>query len=152
MEEDWIDAYWILYDCLWAVEGAVTQRLVDLRRNLGSSSFDHIVGEADETLEQLHQTRTSIIISIFRVPGVMTPSASLLEALASTLLAWDEDLDSFLLRQDTLHVSLIDFKGIRSNRLSIAVIEPAYTSSYPKLRESATRAYGILRIGHEIFQ
>lgn len=106
MEEDWIDAYWVLFDTLWAVECAVTQRYVDIRRQTGVFGFNQIGVDTDETLEQLYQTRASLIISIFRVIGPMTPTPALLDSLAITLLDWSEDLDSFLSRQDSLIVSL----------------------------------------------
>ncbi|KAF2261628.1 hypothetical protein CC78DRAFT_343557 [Lojkania enalia] len=102
MEEDWINAYWVLFDCLWAVECAVTQRYVDLHRQTGVISFNQIGADTDETLEQLSHTRTSLIISIFHITGPMTPAPALLDSLAITLLDWDEDLDSFLSRQDSL--------------------------------------------------
>lgn len=105
MEEDWIDAYWVLFDCLWAVECAVTQRYVDLRRQTGVSSPDLIGADTDEILENLYQTRTSLIISIFHITGPMTPLPELLDSLALTLLDWNQDLDSFLTRQDSLLVS-----------------------------------------------
>jgi len=105
MEEDWIYAYWVLYDCLWAVECAVTQRYVDLRRQTGVLGSIQPTIDTDEILEQLWHTRTSLIISIFHVTGPMTPTPALLESLAVTLLDWNEDLDSFLSRQDSLLVS-----------------------------------------------
>ncbi|KAJ4289755.1 hypothetical protein N0V90_011085 [Kalmusia sp. IMI 367209] len=101
MEEDWIDAYWVLQDCLWAVECAVTQRYVDLRRQTGVFGSSHAV-DTDEILEQLWHTRTSLVISIFHVTGPMTPTPALLDSLAITLLDWNDDLDSFLSRQDSL--------------------------------------------------
>ena len=104
MEEDWIDAYWVLYDCLWAVEIAITQRYVDLRRQTGGGS-DQLGVDTDETLEQLSQTRTSLIISIFRATGPMTPMHSLLESLAVTLLDWDDSIDNFLSQQEAINVS-----------------------------------------------
>ncbi|KAF2796433.1 hypothetical protein K505DRAFT_359320 [Melanomma pulvis-pyrius CBS 109.77] len=102
MEEDWIEAYWVLFDTLWAVECAVTQRYVDIRRQTGVFGFNQIGVDTDETLEQLYQTRASLIISIFRITGPMTPTPALLDSLAITLLDWSEDLDSFLSRQDSL--------------------------------------------------
>ena len=106
MEEDWVDAYWVLYDCLWAVESSITQRIVDLRRNSSFVGQNSSSIEQDETFQQLNQARTSLIISIFhRIPGPMTPAPSLLESLAVTLLDWDADLDNFLSRQDSLIVS-----------------------------------------------
>ncbi|KAF2463644.1 uncharacterized protein BDR25DRAFT_319849 [Lindgomyces ingoldianus] len=102
MEEDWIDAYWVLFDCLWAVESALTQRYVDLRRQSGVVGSHQFVIDTDETLEQLYQTRTSLIISIFHVTGPMTPTPHLLDSLSITLLDWNEDFDSFLSRQDSL--------------------------------------------------
>lgn len=105
MEEDWIHAYWVLFDCLWALECAVTQRYVDLRRQTGVFGSNQFAADTDETLEQLWHTRTSLIISIFHVTGPMTPTPALLESLAITLLDWNDDLDSFLSRQDSLLVS-----------------------------------------------
>jgi hypothetical protein len=106
MEEDWINAYWVLYDCLWAVESAVTQRYVDLRRQTGVFGSSNYGVDTDEILEQLYHTRTCFIISVFhQISGPMVPTAALLESLATTLLDWNEDLDSFLSRQDSLVVS-----------------------------------------------
>ena len=105
MEEDWMYAYWVLFDTLWAVECAITQRYVDLSRQTGMLDSIQLGVHTDETLEQLNQTRTSLIISVFRVPGPMTPTPTLLESLAITLLDWSEDLDNFLSRQDSLVVS-----------------------------------------------
>jgi hypothetical protein len=105
MEEDWMYAYWVLFDTLWAVECAITQRYVDLSRQTGMLDSIQLGVHTDETLEQLNQTRTSLIISVFRVPGPMTPTPTLLESLAITLLDWSEDLDNFLCRQDSLVVS-----------------------------------------------
>ncbi|KAF2118890.1 hypothetical protein BDV96DRAFT_643057 [Lophiotrema nucula] len=104
MEEDWIDAYWVLFDGLWAVESAVTQRYVDLCGQSGVfGSNPALVGpDADEILEQLYHTRTSLLLSIFHITGPMTPPQALLESLSVTLLEWSEDLDSFLSRQDSL--------------------------------------------------
>jgi hypothetical protein len=104
MEEDWIDAYWVLFDCLWAVECAVIQRYVDLRRQTGVLGPSQVGPDTDETLEQLYHTRTSLIISIFHVTGPMTPLPALLDSLALTLLDWNDDLESFLSRQDSLLV------------------------------------------------
>lgn len=105
MEEDWMDAYWVLFDTLWAVECAITQRYVDIHRQAGAIGCSQPGIDTDETLEQLSQTRTSLIISIFRVTGPMTPTPALLDSLAITLLDWSEDLDNFLSRQDSLIVS-----------------------------------------------
>ncbi|PSN68422.1 hypothetical protein BS50DRAFT_491972 [Corynespora cassiicola Philippines] len=102
MEEDWIDAYWVLYDLLWAVECAITQRCVDLRRHTGVLGSGQIEVDTDEILEQLYQTRTSLIISMFHITGPMTPAPSLLDSLAVTLLDWNEDIDHFLSRQDSV--------------------------------------------------
>lgn len=107
MEEDWIDAYWVLFDCIWAVECAVTQRYVDLRRQTSVFGSNQIGASADETLELLYQSRTNLIVSIFNVTGPMMPPSSLLDSLAATLLDWNEDLDNFLSRQDSLLVSLL---------------------------------------------
>ena len=106
MEEDWLDAYWVLFDCLWVIECAVTQRYVDLGRQTGVLGSNQIGVDTDEMLEQLWQARTSLIISIFHVEGPMEPTPALLDSLAVTLLEWDEDLDSFLSRQDSLFVSV----------------------------------------------
>ena len=94
-------AYWVLHDCLCAVECAITQRILDLRRQSGVVGSDHISTDTDEILEQLWHTRTSLVISIFHVTGPMVPSQALLDSLAMTLLSWDDDLDSFLSRQDS---------------------------------------------------
>ncbi|ORY17956.1 hypothetical protein BCR34DRAFT_583230 [Clohesyomyces aquaticus] len=102
MEEAWIDAYLILFDCIWAIESALTQRYVDLRRQCDILGSNHYDVDTDETLEQLYHTRTSLIISLFHVKGPMNPPPGLMESLASTLLDWDDDLDSFLSRQDSL--------------------------------------------------
>ncbi|KAF1965866.1 hypothetical protein BU23DRAFT_574517 [Bimuria novae-zelandiae CBS 107.79] len=102
MEEDWMDAYWVLHDCLWAVECAVTQRFVDLHRQTGVLGSNQTSVDTDEILEQLLHTRTSLVISIFHVTGPMQPTLALLDSLAMTLLDWDADLDSFLSRQDSL--------------------------------------------------
>ncbi|KAF2660137.1 hypothetical protein K491DRAFT_688460 [Lophiostoma macrostomum CBS 122681] len=102
MEEDWIYAYWVLFDCLWAVEIALTQRIVDLdHKNEQSSAQDSFL-DTDEMLEQLYHQRSSLILSIFHVPGPMMPDPEMLASLAITLLEWNEDLDSFLSRQDSL--------------------------------------------------
>ncbi|CAI6330036.1 unnamed protein product [Periconia digitata] len=102
MEEDWIDAFWVLYDCLWAVECAVTQRFVDSRREIGALGSRDISADTDEALESIWQTRTSLIISMFHVKGPMTPTPGLLDSLAVVLLEWDDDIDNFLSRQDSL--------------------------------------------------
>ncbi|KAF1997213.1 hypothetical protein P154DRAFT_296300 [Amniculicola lignicola CBS 123094] len=102
MEEDWIDAYWVLFDCLWAVECAITQRYVDMQRQFGVMGSTHFGVDTDEMLEQLQQSRTSLIVSTFHITGPMTPPPSLLDSLALTLLDWNDDLDSFLSRQDSL--------------------------------------------------
>jgi hypothetical protein len=102
MEEDWMYAYWVLHDCLWAVECAVTQRFVDLHRQTGVLNSNQVLLDTDEILEQLWHTRTSLVISIFHVTGPMQPTPALLESLAVTLLDWDEDLENFLSRQDSL--------------------------------------------------
>ena len=102
MEEDWIDAYWVLYDCLWAVECAISQRIVDLRRQADALGSNLISLDTDEILEQLWHTRTSLVISVFHVTGPMVPTQALLDSLAVTLLSWDDDLDTFLSRQDAL--------------------------------------------------
>ncbi|KAH7393020.1 hypothetical protein BKA66DRAFT_457420 [Pyrenochaeta sp. MPI-SDFR-AT-0127] len=101
-DDDWLDAYWVLFDSLWAVECAIIQRYVTIRRQLGVVEFDQVRIGSDEVLEQLDQQRTGLIISIFHITGPMMPSKALLESLATTLLDWNEDLDSFLSRQDSL--------------------------------------------------
>jgi hypothetical protein len=108
-EEDWMDAFWVLFDSLWAVECAVTQRYVDIRRQTGVFGSDQIGVDTDEMLEQLWQARTSLVVSIFHVTGPMTPSPALMDALATTLLDWNTDLDSFLSRQDSAFVSLFTY-------------------------------------------
>ncbi|KAH7118008.1 hypothetical protein B0J11DRAFT_98340 [Dendryphion nanum] len=135
MEEDWVDAYWVLYDCLWAVESAIVQRLVDLIRRFNVVNHARVVIDADETLQHLCQAKTSLIISIFhRIPGPMTPAPALLDSLAITLLEWDEALDSFLSRQDSLiqqtsTVRPIVSRNHRKNVLEIApYLEDATTS------------------------
>ena len=62
--------------------------------------------DTDEMLEQLWQARTSLVVSIFHITGPMTPTPSLMNSLAITLLDWNEDLDSFLSRQDSVFVSM----------------------------------------------
>ncbi|KAF2016584.1 hypothetical protein BU24DRAFT_422957 [Aaosphaeria arxii CBS 175.79] len=104
MEEDWASAYWVLYDCLWAVESAVTQRFVDIARSTVSFDENQLAIDTDEILENLYQTRTSFIISVFhQVSGPMLPTPELLDSLAITLLDWSADLNIFLTRQDSLH-------------------------------------------------
>jgi hypothetical protein len=132
MEEDWIDAYWVLFDCLWAVECAVTQRYVDLRRQTGVLGSNRIGADMDETLEQLYHTRTSLIISIFHVTGPMTPAPALLDSLALTLLEWDDDLDSFLSRQESLLVG-----GSESDTL-LSLTYLATTQPYPSNQFKST--------------
>jgi len=127
MEEDWIDAYWVLFDCLWAVECAVIQRYVDLRRQTGVLGSNNFGADTDETLEQLYHTRTSLIISIFHVTGPMTPPPALLDSLALTLLDWNDDLDSFLSRQDSLLVSCFPTK-VSPMRLTDLATTCAYTT------------------------
>jgi hypothetical protein len=97
----------VLFDTLWAVECAVIQRYVDLRRQTDLLGSDQLGLDADEMLEQLWQARTSLVISVFHVTGPMTPTPSLMNSLAITLLDWNEDLDSFLSRQDSVFVSVL---------------------------------------------
>jgi hypothetical protein len=104
-----MDAFWVLFDALWAVECAVTQRYVDLRRQTGVLGSNQIGVDTDEMLEQLWQARTSLVLSIFHVTGPMTPTPSLMDSLAITLLDWNEDLDSFLSRQDSVFVRYFPF-------------------------------------------
>ena len=101
-DDDWIDAYWVLFDALWAVECAIIQRFIALRQQARVNDFDTAENIIDEVLEQLGQKRTSLIVSIFHITGPMMPSTALLESLATTLLEWDKDLDDFLCRQDSL--------------------------------------------------
>ncbi|KAF2744534.1 hypothetical protein M011DRAFT_528351 [Sporormia fimetaria CBS 119925] len=101
-EEDWIDAYWVLFDCLWAAESAIIQRYVDIGRQTESSPSASSSPETDELLEQLYHTRTSLIVSIFHIIGPMPPPPALLDSLALTLVEWNDDLGSFLSRQDSL--------------------------------------------------
>lgn len=117
MEEDWIDAYWVLYDCFWAVECAISQRVVDLRRQGGELGSNQISVDTDEILEQLWHTRTSLIISVFHITGPMTPTQALLDSLAITLLGWDDDLDSFLSRQNALLQQQLVANSSGSNRV-----------------------------------
>lgn len=120
MEEDWIDAFWVLFDCLWAVECAVIQRHVDLRRQAGVLGSSEISPDTDETLEQLWHSRTSLIISIFHITGPMEPTPALLDALAITLLEWNDDIDSFLSRQDSLTVSIFFFDLVSYNECMLS--------------------------------
>ena len=61
MEDDWIYAYWVLFDCLWAAEIAVTQRIVDLdKQNEGTNPLDSWL-DTDEILEQLYHQRSSLM-------------------------------------------------------------------------------------------
>lgn len=129
MEEDWIDAYWVLFDCLWAVECAIIQRYVDLRRQTGVLGSNTPGADTDETLEQLYHTRTSLIISIFHVTGPMTPLPALLESLALTLLEWNDDLDSFLSRQDSLLVRSLN--TVPFEKLTNAATTYAYPANEP---------------------
>ncbi|KAF2199454.1 hypothetical protein GQ43DRAFT_464818 [Delitschia confertaspora ATCC 74209] len=103
MEEDWADAYWVLFDCLWAVESAVTQRFVDLRRQGSTTGLcTSLSDEVDETLELICQTRTSLLITVFHSTGPMTPPPGLMDSLAINLLDWNDDLERFLSRQDSI--------------------------------------------------
>ncbi|OAL55463.1 hypothetical protein IQ07DRAFT_582945 [Pyrenochaeta sp. DS3sAY3a] len=101
-DEDWLDAYWVLFDTLWAVECALTQRYVDLHRQDERSSPSQLNHDDDEILDRLYQKRTSLILSVFHITGPMIPSTTLLESLTTNLLDWSEDLDTFLSRQDSL--------------------------------------------------
>jgi len=115
MEEDWPDAYWVLCDCLWAVESAVTQRYVDLRQQSGmAGSSTNVVIDSDETLESLYQTRTSLLSTIFNFTGPMTPPQDLMDSLAINLLEWNDDLENFLSRQDSLLVSTYQYSCSKS--------------------------------------
>jgi len=106
MEEDWADAYWVLFDCLWTVESSITQRFVDLRCQSGMAGLSTELSiDSDETLELLYQTRTSLLSTVFHSTGPMTPSPDLMDSLAINLLEWNDDLESFLSRQDSLLVS-----------------------------------------------
>jgi hypothetical protein len=95
----------VLFDTLWTIECAVTQRYVDLSRQTGALATNDAGVDLDEMLEQLWQARTSLVVSIFHITGPMTPSPSLMDSLAITLMDWNDDLDSFLSRQDSLFVS-----------------------------------------------
>lgn len=99
-DDDWIDAYWVLFDCLWAVEIAITQRYVDLGQQTALESSSQHELNLDEMLEQLFHARTSLITTVFHVTGPMSPDPILLESLALGLFNWDDDLDQFLSRQD----------------------------------------------------
>lgn len=110
MEEDWIHAYLVLFDCVWAAEIAIIQRILDLSRNDVDTWEDDNL-ETDEVLQQLYHTRSSLVLSIFHVTGPMTPEPGLLNSLALTLLEWNEDLDIFLSRQDLLLVSTLTVRS-----------------------------------------
>jgi hypothetical protein len=102
VDDDWVDAYCVLYDALWAVECALTQRYIDLRRQHQTSNLDAASLENDEALQQLYHQRSSLIISAFQFKGPITPSSDLMESLAINLFTWDQSLDYFLSRQDSL--------------------------------------------------
>ncbi|KAH7073549.1 hypothetical protein BKA63DRAFT_603910 [Paraphoma chrysanthemicola] len=101
-DEDCVDAYIVLYDFLWAIESAITQRYIDLGRLHGTSAWEPSTIENDEIFEQLYHQRSSLIISIFHFKGAMLPSNTIMESLAATLFEWDDSLDSFLSRQDSI--------------------------------------------------
>ncbi|KAF2826414.1 hypothetical protein CC86DRAFT_467125 [Ophiobolus disseminans] len=100
-DDDWIDAYFVLYDALWAVECAITQRYIDLSRQHETNDLSLSVVESDEIIEQLYQQRSSVIVSAFHIKGPMVPSDTIMESLVINLLDWDPSLDSFLSRQDS---------------------------------------------------
>jgi hypothetical protein len=102
LDDDWVHAYLVLYDALWAVECALTQRYIDLRRQHQTSDLDPPLLENDEIFEQLYHQRSSLIVSAFQFKGPITPPTDLMESLAINLLAWDSSLDHFLSRQDSL--------------------------------------------------
>jgi hypothetical protein len=102
VDDDWIDAYCVLYDAIWAVECALTQRCIDLRRQHQTSIMDPSLHENDETSEQLYHQKSSLIVSAFHFKGPIIPPSDLMESLAINLLAWDPSLDYFLSRQDSL--------------------------------------------------
>jgi hypothetical protein len=102
LDDDWVDAYCVLYDAIWAVECALTQRYIDLRRQYRISHLDPTLLENDETFEQLYHQRSSLIVSTFQFKGPIIPPTDLMESLAINLLAWDTSLDQFLSRQDSL--------------------------------------------------
>jgi hypothetical protein len=102
LDDDWVDAYCVLYDAIWAVECALTQRYIDLRRQYQISDLDPTLLESDETFEQLYHQRSSLIVSTFQFKGPIIPPTDLMESLAINLLAWDTSLDQFLSQQDSL--------------------------------------------------
>jgi hypothetical protein len=102
LDDDWIDAYCVLYDAIWTVECALTQRYIDLRRQYQTRDLDPTLLENDETFEQLYHQRSSLIVSTFQFKGPIIPPTDLMESLAINLLAWDTSLDQFLSRQDSL--------------------------------------------------
>jgi len=101
-EDDWVDAYCVLYDTLWAIECALTRRYIDLSQKSGTSDLEPTAIENDEIFEQLYQQRSSFIASAFHVKGPMVPSDPLMESLAIHLLDWDTTLDSFLSQQESM--------------------------------------------------
>ncbi|KAH8716965.1 hypothetical protein GQ44DRAFT_712987 [Phaeosphaeriaceae sp. PMI808] len=101
-DEDWVDAYCVLYDTLWAIECAVTQRYIDLRQHHRTNELETSIIETDEIFEQLYQQRSSFIVSVFHFKGSLVPTNAMLESLAINLLDWDTSLDNFLARQDSL--------------------------------------------------
>jgi hypothetical protein len=102
VDDDWVDAYCVLYDALWAIECALTQRCIDLRRQHQTSGMDSSLLEHDEISEQLYHQRSSLIVSAFQFKGPIVPSSDLMESLAINLLVWDPSFDQFLSQQDSL--------------------------------------------------
>jgi hypothetical protein len=141
MEEDWADAFWVLFDCLWAVESAIIQRYVDIRRQSGVTgvSTESIV-ESDESLELLYQTRTSLLTTIFHPTGPMTPPPGLMSCLATSLVEWNDDLETFLSRQDSVLVSHAYFLLVtRPCPLTTAYY---YQRTTPRIEHTRTASYG----------
>jgi hypothetical protein len=136
-EDDWIDAYCVLYDTLWAIECALTQRYIDLCRNHDTLDLDQSKLESDDVFEQLHQQRSSFIVSAFLVRGPILPSELLLESLVINLLDWDSTLDSFLSRQDSLMLRRMSLPPISTRT-------PNYGKQIAKLQpyaETAMKAF-----------
>lgn len=162
-DDDWIDAYSAIYDILWAVECAVTKRYIDLRHDhRGSFDRDPSIIENDEIFEQLLHQRSSLIVSIFHLKGPMRPSSLLMESLAITLVDWDEALDSFLSRQDSLmqHRMSLPQEPTRlpNYRKQIEDLQPYFTASWVGFiewfsqRESCYSPYRDTNITHSLVQ
>jgi hypothetical protein len=55
LDDDWVDAYCVLYDAIWAVECALTQRYIDLRRQYQISDLDPTLLESDSSKGLLYR-------------------------------------------------------------------------------------------------